>query len=151
MSSTELLQRLADRAELEDVLLRYYYAVDSMRDIDGLVDCFTEDAEFDLVDLGLSVLRGRQEIRTFFEGAFSTTAWHCHHVSNFHIVAQSATDAQARGYVFAKARGNDGLQIEVNCCYDLTYVRTAEGWKISRFDEDSLIPLGSEIAELHNH
>ena len=151
MSGTALLQRLADRAELEDVLLRYYYAVDSMKDIDGLVDCFTEDAEFDVADLGLTVYRGRQAIRDFFTGVFATTAWHCHHVTNFHIVDQGEDAARARGYVFAKARGGDGLEIEVNCCYDMDYRKTDAGWKISRFDEDSLIPLGSEIAELHKH
>lgn len=149
MSDSAVLQRLADRAELEDVLLRYYYAVDSMSDIDGLAACFTEDAVFDVADLGLTVYHGRAAIAEFFRGVFTTTAWHCHHVTNFHIVAQAETTAQARGYVFARAKGGDGLEITVHCCYDITYRKTADGWQISHFDEDSLIPMGSEVADLH--
>ncbi|MFA7587007.1 MAG: nuclear transport factor 2 family protein [Novosphingobium sp.] len=149
MTDANTLRRLADRAELEDVLLRYYYAVDSKKDLDGLVDCFTEDAVFDVADLGLKAYTGHAAIRAFFEGVFATTEWHCHHLSNFHVVALNEDTAQARGYVFAKACGTDGSKIEVNCCYDIDYVRTANGWKIVRFDEDSLIPLGSEVAELH--
>ena len=39
------LRRLEDRAELEDLVARYFLAADG-DDVDGLADCFTEDGAF---------------------------------------------------------------------------------------------------------
>lgn len=143
------LKLLEDRAAIEDVLLRYYAAVDTLSDMDGLLDCFTPDAVFDVADLGLAAYRGHDEIRHFFAGVFSDTAYHCHHVTNFTIQRIEGDSARARGYVIGKAEGKSGFKVFVHCCYDIDYVRTAEGWKISLFDEDSLTPLGTEVSELH--
>lgn len=143
------LKLIEDHAALEDVLLRYYAAVDTMSDLDGLVDCFTPDAIFDVKDLGLDVYRGHDAIRNFFTGAFADTAHHCHHVTNFTIRHVGDDTASARGYVFAKAEGRTGSTLFVHCCYDIEYVRTAAGWKISLFDEDALMPLGDTVSALH--
>ncbi len=144
------LRTLEDREALKAVLLQYYYAVDSMTDYDRLVDCFTEDATFDVEDLGLAVYRGHDAIRAFFEGVFSSTLHHCHHISNFDITRLEENEASARGYVFAKAQGRDGSNIVVHCSYAIEYVRTSAGWKIAVFDEDFLIPMADEVRKLHS-
>ncbi|MFA7440530.1 MAG: nuclear transport factor 2 family protein [Sphingomonadaceae bacterium] len=143
------VQIIEDRAALENVLLQYYAAVDSMSDLDSLVDCFTPDAIFDVSDLGLDTCQGHDAIRKFFTGVFADTRHHCHHVTNFQIRKLEENTAMARGYVFARAIGAKDQQVLVYCCYDIDYVRTAAGWKITRFDEDALIPLGEDVAQLH--
>ncbi|HZU63788.1 MAG TPA: nuclear transport factor 2 family protein [Novosphingobium sp.] len=148
-SLEQRIRELEDRAELERVLLQYYTAVDTLADMDGLLACFTPDALFDVADLGLEVYRGHGAIRAFFQGVFADTRYHCHHVTNFHINHLAGDEAKARGYVIGKAEGRGGASVFVHCCYDITYVRTAQGWKISVFDEDSLVPMGDEVSVLH--
>ncbi len=143
------LRIVEDRAAIEGVLLKYYAAVDTLSDMDSLLDCFTPDAVFDVKDLGLDVYRGHDAIRQFFAGVFSDTACHCHHVSNFNILRLEENEATARGYVIGKAEGKSGFKVFVHCCYDMELVRTGAGWKIKLFDEDSLMPLGTEVSELH--
>ncbi|WP_246605059.1 nuclear transport factor 2 family protein [Aquisediminimonas sediminicola] len=143
------VRMLEDRAALEGVLLQYYYAVDTLSDVDSLVDCFTPDAIFDIEDLGLKVYHGHSEIRTFFEGVFATTPYHCHHVSNFDVTRLEENEASARGYVIGKAEGDNGVKVLVHCCYNIEYVRTDAGWKMRLFDEDSLVPIGDEVRDLH--
>ncbi len=152
ISMSELEKRiktLEDRAALERVLLQYYYAVDTLSDVDSLIDCFTPDAIFDIEDLGLKKYHGHDEIRSFFEGVFAETPYHCHHVSNFDITRLEDNEASARGYVIGKAEGSNGVKVFVHCCYYIDYVRTDAGWKIRLFDEDSLVPIGDEVRDLH--
>ena len=145
------LRRIEDRAALEDVLLQYYAAVDTLSDMDSLLDCFTSDAVFDVKDLGLDIYRGHDAIRGFFAGVFADTAHHCHHVSNFHVRDLGSDRATARGYVIGKAEGKGGIKVLVHCCYDIEYRRTDAGWKIAVFDEDALVPFGDIVSELHSH
>ncbi len=145
------IRMLEDRAALEDVLQRYYAAVDSFTDLDGLLDCFTPDAVFDVEDLGLQKFKGHDAIRKFFKGVFEETLYHVHNVTNFHIKRIEGDEASARGYVIGKAEGRNGVQVLVHCCYNIEYVRTPTGWKMRLFDEDSVIPLGNEVGDLHAH
>lgn len=144
------IKTIEDRIALETVLQNYYAAVDTMSDIDGIVACFTEDAVFDVSDLGLEAYRGHDAIRAFFKGVFTDTAHHAHHVSNFRIKSLGENEATARGYVIGAAEGRTGMKIFVHCCYDIEYVRTASGWKIRLFDEDAVMPISGEVAELHS-
>ena len=57
---------LADRLELHELPGRYGDAIDD-RDWDGLARIFTEDAVFDLTDLGAPRLEGLAEIRRFMD------------------------------------------------------------------------------------
>jgi hypothetical protein len=49
------VQRIEDRAALQDVLTAYCNAVDSLSDMDGLLNCFTEDAVLDLSGVSIHV------------------------------------------------------------------------------------------------
>jgi len=145
------LREIEDRAALEGVLMQYYYAVDSRSDMHSLIDCFTPDAVFDVEDLGLQKYVGHDAIRVFFAGVFADTKHHCHHVSNFNITRLEANEATGRGYVIGKAEGSNGVKVFVHCCYTIEYVRTPAGWKMRLFDEDFLVPMGSEVTDLHGH
>lgn len=150
MSSIEQrLQTFEDHLALEQVLQNYYAAVDSLSDLDGLVNCFTEDAIFDVSPLGLKEYQGHDAIRDFFKGVYADTKWHAHHVTNFRVTSLDGDKATGRGYVFARAEGQTGMQVTVHCYYDIQYVRTASGWKIKRFDEGPIVPLGNTVSELH--
>ena len=56
---------LRDHLAIERVINQYFFAVD-VRDIDLVVDCFTEDAVVRLMD-GQNVMRGHSEVRAAFE------------------------------------------------------------------------------------
>jgi hypothetical protein len=60
------LKRIEDRFALQDVLNAYCNAVDSLSDIDGLLNCFMENAMFDLTGIGLPRLERHAEIRKFW-------------------------------------------------------------------------------------
>ena len=57
---------IADRLELHELPGRYGDAIDD-RDWDGLDRIFTEDAVFDLTDLGVPLLEGLAEIKRFMD------------------------------------------------------------------------------------
>lgn len=145
------LKAMEDRIAIENVLLAYYTACDSLSDIDGLVNCFLPDGVCDLTDLGLDRLEGHDAIRGFFTGVFAEMTHHAHHVSNFRISRLEGDRATAHGYVIGRAKGRSGLRVDVSCHYDIELVRTSGGWKISLFDEGSLMPLGNEVSDLHAH
>jgi hypothetical protein len=60
-ADNQAIQRLLDKAEIENLLMQYTYAFDRL-DADAYVAVFTEDAEFDLG--GGQVLKGKDAIRT---------------------------------------------------------------------------------------
>jgi hypothetical protein len=47
------LKQIEDRFALQDVVTAFCNAVDSLEDMDGLLNCFTEDAAFDLRGIDL--------------------------------------------------------------------------------------------------
>lgn len=150
MSDLEVrIQRIEDREALHDVLLAYYTAVDSLSDLDGLVECFTEEALFDVSPLGIGQFVGRPAIRGFFAQVFADMSHHAHHVTNIRIWSQDDKAATGRAYVVGRGRSHAGMQVFVSCYIDLEYARTGSGWKISSFVEGSLMPLEGEVAELH--
>ena len=57
---------LADRLELHEIPGRYGDCIDG-RDWDGLARIFTEDAVFDLTDLGVPLLEGLAAIQRFMD------------------------------------------------------------------------------------
>jgi len=78
------LQTLADRAAIEDVVVRYFYAYDA-GDLDLLATCFTDDATAEFG--GVKVDGGGRGISAFLRGAGGprvvTNA--SHYVSNVRI------------------------------------------------------------------
>lgn len=133
---------IEDRLALEDLTVAFAHAMDSMGDVDGVCACFTPDAVYDLTSLGMGRMEGHAGIGEFFAGVFAANAHHAHYLSNFAVTAWGGDSAAVRTYVIGMARGKDGSAITVHGRYHLDAVRTAAGWKFSRYSMDFLIPPG---------
>lgn len=150
MSSLEdRIRRIEDKQELQELFHRYCFAVDSLSDLDGLLDCFTEDAKFDLSGIGLPVVEGHAAIRAFFTQVFHDMTHHAHYGTNFHVRELGEDTASVWAYVMGMGNSRDGNSVLVYVKYFLEYQRTAAGWKLSRFGESALMPLPGSLAEIH--
>ena len=76
-----------DRLAIQDLLIAYAHAVDSLHDVDGICDVFVEDAVFDLSGIKFPSLNGHAEIRKFFEDTFDAMSAHAHYLTNFAITS----------------------------------------------------------------
>jgi len=145
----ERVQHLEDRQALQDVLTAYCTAVDSLSDLDGLLDCFTEDAVLDLTGIDLPRFAGREAIKGFFRQVFTDMSHHAHYNSNFAVDKLERDTATCRAYVIGMGATHDGRSVLVYVRYFLDFVRTAAGWKMKRFGEAALMPLPKEITGIH--
>ena len=131
---------LEDRQALEDVLIAYAHAVDSMHDLDGICAVFTEDAVFDLSGINYPSLKGHAEIRGFFAQVFEAAQSQAHYLSNFAVTSYAGDRASVRAYVTGMAKYKAGGGITVNGRYYFDMIRTANGWKAHHYKMDFLIP-----------
>jgi ketosteroid isomerase-like protein len=132
---------IEDRLAIQDVLVAYAHAVDTIGNIDGILDVFTEDAVFDLSGIGLAAVHGHAGIREFFTNVFANMAHHAHYLTNFAITAYDGDTASIRAYVIGMGVGKDGRGVTVNGRYYFDVRRTAAGWKATRYTMDFLMPL----------
>ena len=133
---------IEDRLAIEDLLIAYCHAVDSLSDIDGICAVFTEDADFDLSGIGYPHKQGHAGIREFFTGVFAGMAHHAHYLTNFAVTAYAGDTASVRAYIIGMGREKDGGSITVHGRYFFDVTRTAAGWKATRYTMNFLIPPG---------
>ncbi len=143
------LKKIEDRQALQDLLNAYCTAIDSLTDLDGLMNCFTSDAVFDVTGIGLPRFEGQAEVRGFFEQVFGDMPHHAHYITNFTIDRLEENEAFCRNYAIGNGRSKDRQVIKAYVKYNLHFVRTTDGWKIKTFVEDALMPLPDEIAGVH--
>jgi ketosteroid isomerase-like protein len=133
-----------DRLAIQDLLIAYAHAVDSLHDLDGICDVFVEDAVFDLSGINFPSLNGTAEIRRFFEDTFASMSAHAHYLTNFAITSYEGgavgQTASVRAYVIGMGRYKAGGGITVHGRYYFDVVRTDAGWKATRYTMDFLIP-----------
>ena len=140
---------IEDRIALQDALTAYCTAVDSLSDLDALLDCFTEDAVFDLTGIGLPRFDGHAGIRGFFTQVFGDMSHHAHFATNFAVDRLDGNEASCRAYVMGMGATHDGRSVLVYVRYFLDYVRSDRGWKIKSFSESSLMPLPESLTGIH--
>lgn len=133
---------------IEDLLVSYCTAVDSLHDIDAICAVFTEDAEFDLSGIGMPSKQGHSGIREFFNAVFASMTHHAHYLTNFTLTSFEGNRASARAYIIGIGRGKDGTSVTVNGRYYFDVVRTPEGWKAKRYTMDFLLPLDGTLADV---
>jgi ketosteroid isomerase-like protein len=138
-----------DRLAINDLLIAYCTGVDTLNDIDAILDVFTQDAVFDLSGIGLPRLEGHAGIRGFFEGVFRDMTHHAHYLTNFAITAFDGETAAARAYIIGMGRAKDGNEVTVHGRYFFDVRRTARGWKATRYTMDFMMPLPGSLAEIH--
>ena len=130
MTDDTLLQELADRRAIDDVLNRYAHALDG-RDWDLLRTCFTEDAVADYLELG-GVNEGREAIVDLCSGVLTglDASQHLIGSPSAQVDGDTATATcylQAQ-HVYKGAPGGDHYL--VGGTYVDRFVRTNEGWRI---------------------
>lgn len=140
---------IEDRLAINDLMIAYATAVDSLSDVDAICDVFTEDADFDLSGIGLPRATGHAGIRAFFTGVFADMTHHAHYLTNFAITAFAGETASARAYVIGMGRAKDGNEVTVNGRYYFDARRTPGGWKATRYSMDFMMPLPGSLAEIH--
>ena len=113
---------LADRLELHELPGRYGDAIDD-RNWPGLARIFTDDATFDLTDLGIPVLRGLAHIQQFMD----TEAQHpkTHMMTNIYV---DETPTGVRLYFRIVAMASGGKMGTASYYDDV--VKTPEGWRV---------------------
>jgi len=147
--SEDRWKAIEDRLALEDVLKAYCAAVDSLSDMDGLLNCFTEDAVLDLGGINLPRFDGHAGIRQFFTQVFADMTHHAHFISNFTVARYDGDTAHCTAYVMGMGVARDGQSVLVYVKYFLDYVRTPSGWKMNRFAESGLMPLPDSLTGIH--
>jgi ketosteroid isomerase-like protein len=140
---------IEDRLAINDLMIAYCTAVDSLSDVQAVCDVFTDDGVFDLSGIGLPKAIGHAGIAAFFEGVFADMTHHAHYLTNFAITAYAGDTASARAYIIGMGRAKDGNEVTVNGRYYFDARRTAQGWKATRYTMDFMMPLPGSLAEIH--
>jgi ketosteroid isomerase-like protein len=140
---------IEDRLAINDLMIAYCTAVDSLHDVQAVCDVFTGDGVLDLSGIGLPRFSGHEGIRGFFESVFADMTYHAHYLTNFAMTAYEADTASARAYIIGMGRSKDGNEVTVNGRYFFDVKRTSQGWKATRYAMDFMMPLPGSLAEIH--
>lgn len=143
------LRYVEDRLALQDALTRYCTGIDSLENVDALLDCFAEDGVLDLTGLDLPCFEGHEQMRGFFEQVFADMSHHAHFNTNFVVEKLEADNAHCKAYVMGMGKTHDGREVLVYVKYYLDYVRLDGQWKIKSFSETSLMPLSDAVTNIH--
>ena len=137
---TMTVQEVADRLEIQDLIARYSYALDS-RDYDALDDLFTPDAMLDYRATG-AIKGSLAEMKAFVADAFSMFA------ATQHLTTQTfVTFSDDRDTAFGKSACHNPMvfageyapkMMVVGLWYVDTFVRTSKGWRFKERVEELL-------------
>lgn len=134
-----------DRLAIEDLVVAYAHAIDTMGDPADVLALFTTDAVYDLSGIGLARLEGHEAIRGFCETVFANMAHQAHYLSNFAVTTYAGDTASARCYVSGMGLGKDGSRVSAHGRYYFDLVRTAGGWQAARYSMDLLMPISGTL------
>ncbi len=141
------LQRLFDREEIGDVQLRYATAVDT-RDWQLFRACFTDEVEGDYSSVfGTPPARlGADEFVAMIAPVMSVLTATQHMITNLAITFEDSDHATVVAYVRAihhNAAADGGTEQTVYGYYTNAFVRTLDGWRISKLKLTSQIQTGN--------
>jgi hypothetical protein len=129
------LEDVSDRLELEHLVIRYTYAIDE-RAWDKLDDIFAEDAYIDYRAMG--GIDGRfPEVKAWLAQVLPNFPVYAHMLGNFdvRISYDAAGDTASSRTICFNPMVLGGDQNQILFCglwYDDEFVRTADGWRMSR-------------------
>ncbi|AMK25704.1 MULTISPECIES: nuclear transport factor 2 family protein [Sphingobium] len=132
---TLTLQEMSDRFEIQDLIVGYCYAVDT-RDWDALDRYFTEDAVIDYSEM-VGVVGGLAEIKSFLAESLTLILAFQHAVSTtqYQIAGDRAKTKTACYNPMTVSNGETADTLVFGLWYHHDFVRTGQGWKISRLYE----------------
>ena len=134
------LQEISDRLEIEQLIARYSYALDS-RDFDALDDLFTADAVLDYTATG--AIRGSLgEMKAFVADAFTMFDGTQHLTTqtllHFSDDGNTAYGKSACHNPMVFSGDNQPKMMVIGLWYIDTFVRTADGWRFQTRTEEQL-------------
>ena len=125
------IEEISDRLEIQDLLVAYSTAIDNRR-FDDLDQVFTEDAYIDYRAMG--GVDGRfPEVKAWLAQVLPNFPAYAHMLGNFDVRVTGDT-ASSRTLCF-NPMVLGGEQQQVLFCglwYDDEFVRTADGWRMTR-------------------
>ncbi len=131
------LQEMSDRFEIQDLIVAYCYAVDT-RDYDALDALFTGDALIDYSEMVGEQGKGDlTKIKQFLSVSLAGIKAFQHAVSTtrYEIAGDRAkTTTAVYNPMVLDENGTDRVMV-FGLWYHHHYIRTAEGWRISRLYE----------------
>ena len=133
---SEQIQQLADRAEIQELIVRYVEALDTRND-ELYVSVFTEDAEFDVEgtvykghDEIRTIVTGLQNMRTANEEAGRTNVDLFHAILNSSIQLIDEDKAFHRSYWQTLSNADNTMRIGAMGIYEDEIVKVNGEWKI---------------------
>ena len=134
------LERLAARAEIDDLLTRYTLAVDGW-DFDRLDEVFTPDAVIDYTGSG-GIAGSLPEVQAWLSEALAMASHMQHLIGQRDVVFDGPDAARVRAYFWNPMRialpDSEPFDIEIGGVYEHDLVRTPEGWRSRRLVERQL-------------
>lgn len=132
---TLTVQEMSDRFEIQDLIVGYCYAVDS-RDWDGLDRYFTEDAIIDYSEM-VGVVGSLADIKRFLAQSLAPIVAFQHAISTtqYRIEGDWAQTKTVCTNPMTVSNGATSDTLVFGLWYIHDYVRTADGWRISRLYE----------------
>lgn len=129
------LQEISDRFEIQDLIVGYCYAVDT-RDWDAFERCFTADAVIDYSEM-VGISGSLSEIKKFLAESLASISAYQHAVSTtqYRIEGDRALTKTACYNPMTVSNGETTDTLVFGLWYIHDFVRTAEGWRISRLYE----------------
>jgi len=131
-------EEMSDRLELQDLLIRYSEAIDR-REFDELDAIFVPDAYIDYRDTG-GIDGQYPQIKEWLAETLPTYFERNAHMLGLPAIKLAGDTATARTFCFNPMvlKGEKPKVMQVGVWYDDEFVRTANGWRISRRVEDKL-------------
>ena len=129
------IQEMSDRFEIQDLIVGYCYAVDA-RDWDALDQFFTADAVIDYSEM-VGVSGGLPEIKRFLAESLAPVLAFQHAVSTtqYEIDGDQARTRTACYNPMTVGNGDTSDTLVFGLWYIHDFVRTEQGWRISRLYE----------------
>ena len=132
------LAEISDRLEIQQLLVDYSTAIDQRR-FDDLDRIFTPDAYIDYRAMG-GIDGPYPEVKAWLAEVLPNFPAYCHLVGNFDIRVDGDT-ATRRTMCFnpMKLSGDDDQILFCALWYDDEFIRTADGWRMTRRVETKCI------------
>ena len=133
MTLEQRIQKIEDRLALQDLIADYLSAVDNLTDLDDVLNCFTDDAVFDMTAISYPRFEGIAALTEFFTNVFSGMKHSAHYATNFKLDLLEQDRASARTHALGVGVPHEGDSVTFYVQYVLEFARTGTGWKIKSF------------------
>ena len=131
------LAEISDRLEIQQLLVDYSTAIDNRR-FDDLDRVFTPDAHIDYTELG-GIAGTYPDVKAWLAKVLPNFPAYFHMLGNFDIRIDGDT-ASSRTILFNPMKlGDDDQIMFCGLWYDDEFIRTADGWRMTRRVETKCI------------